>query len=106
MKDFFVDNYLLIMIAVAFILFAIVGYVVDRTKKSAKASVQAESERLEVAEDMPEIEEINTEVISEPVIEEAPEEIVPELVGEAEVESETEPAVTTLEEVQIPEVEE
>ncbi len=39
MKDFIQDNYLIMMLVIAFLIFALIGYLIDATRKGAKKEI-------------------------------------------------------------------
>ena len=71
MKEFIVDHYLLIMIVAAFLIFALLGYIIDTTRNKKKGDIvnQPEEENMLLTENMvpdvqPEVEESEENIVN------------------------------------------
>ena len=101
MLEFLVDHYLIIMIVSVFLIFALIGYIIDQTRN--KKRNDKTEQILETKEDIPD--ELNEpeQVLEETGVEEQAETVVPETPKSEEIQAIVEPVVT---ENMIPEVEE
>lgn len=79
MKEFIVDHYLFIMIVAAFLIFALIGYIIDSTKNNKKDENKkiSEEENILLSENtIPEVQEVEPEVVvAENVVELSPSEV-------------------------------
>ena len=56
MKEFLIDNYLIIMLVIAFFIFALIGYLIDVSRRSSRKE-HLEEEVIET--EVPEVKDIN-----------------------------------------------
>lgn len=79
MREFIVDNYLFIMVIIAFLIFALIGYIIDSTRNNKKGedNKKTEEENVLLSENtIPEVQEVEPEVVvAENVVELSPSEV-------------------------------
>lgn len=83
MKEFILDNYLAIILVISFFIFALIGYLIDASRREARKEMETPDDFVNPDAVVPDVQEVVAEPdITDPIVEVTPEpEVAPEVVG-------------------------